>query len=108
MELGDALAWLDGHQNLERMLADTAPGPPRPGPHAPAGRRPRRSPERPSPVIHVTGTNGKTSTARALTQLLMAKGLTRRHLHQSPPGADQRADLPPTASPSATPIWPRC
>lgn len=32
-------------------------------------------PERSAPVIHVTGTNGKTSTARCLTSLLMAKGL---------------------------------
>jgi hypothetical protein len=28
LSLGDALAWLDGHQNLERMLADTRPAPP--------------------------------------------------------------------------------
>jgi len=33
-------------------------------------------PERAAPVLHLTGTNGKTSTARALTTLLMAKGLT--------------------------------
>ncbi len=32
-------------------------------------------PRRPRPAIHVTGTNGKTSTARALTALLTAKGL---------------------------------
>jgi dihydrofolate synthase / folylpolyglutamate synthase len=32
-------------------------------------------PEQAAPVIHVTGTNGKTSTARALTALLTAKGL---------------------------------
>src|SRR5579859_1536032 len=32
-------------------------------------------PERVAPVIHVTGTNGKTSTARCLTSLLAAKGL---------------------------------
>ncbi len=32
-------------------------------------------PERSAPVIHVTGTNGKTSTARCLTSLLTAKGL---------------------------------
>ena len=32
-------------------------------------------PEAASPVIHVTGTNGKTSTARCLTSLLTAKGL---------------------------------
>jgi dihydrofolate synthase/folylpolyglutamate synthase len=74
-ELGDALAWLDRHQNLERMLADqrtTLPDP----------ERMRRlvdvlgHPETAAPVIHVTGTNGKTSTARAVTALLMAKGLS--------------------------------
>jgi dihydrofolate synthase/folylpolyglutamate synthase len=32
-------------------------------------------PEQAAPVLHVTGTNGKTSTARALTSLLTAKGL---------------------------------
>jgi dihydrofolate synthase/folylpolyglutamate synthase len=32
-------------------------------------------PEETAPVVHVTGTNGKTSTARALTSLLTAKGL---------------------------------
>jgi dihydrofolate synthase/folylpolyglutamate synthase len=32
-------------------------------------------PERAAPVIHLTGTNGKTSTARAVTSLLSAKGL---------------------------------
>jgi dihydrofolate synthase / folylpolyglutamate synthase len=75
MDLGDALAWLDSHQNLERMLADvnrTLPDP----------ARMRRlmtilgDPQAAYPVIHVTGTNGKTSTARAATTLLMAKGLS--------------------------------
>ena len=75
MDLGDALAWLDSHQNLERMLADTNRPPPDLG-------RMRRfmdilgDPQRDYPVIHLTGTNGKTSTARAITTILMAKGLT--------------------------------
>lgn len=75
MQLGDALAWLDAHQNLERMLA-TSPAP------APDLERMRRlvgalgDPQATYPVIHVTGTNGKTSTARSITQLLMAKGLS--------------------------------
>jgi dihydrofolate synthase/folylpolyglutamate synthase len=75
MDLGDALAWLDSHQNLERMLADANRPPPDPA-------RMRRlmhilgDPQRSYPVLHVTGTNGKTSTARALTTLLMAKGLS--------------------------------
>jgi dihydrofolate synthase/folylpolyglutamate synthase len=75
MDLGDALAWLDSHQNLERMLADTNRPPPDLG-------RMRRlmdilgDPQDAYPVIHLTGTNGKTSTARAITTLLMAKGLS--------------------------------
>jgi dihydrofolate synthase/folylpolyglutamate synthase len=32
-------------------------------------------PQKQYPVIHITGTNGKTSTARIITQLLMSKGL---------------------------------
>ncbi len=75
MELGDALEWLDRHQNLERMLADHRLA-------VPTLDRMRRlmdvmaEPQRQYPVLHVTGTNGKTSTARFLTALLMAKGLT--------------------------------
>jgi dihydrofolate synthase / folylpolyglutamate synthase len=75
MELGDSLAWLDSHQNLERMLADTRLAVPDPN-------RMRRlmdvmdDPQRAAPVLHLTGTNGKTSTARALTTVLMAKGLS--------------------------------
>jgi dihydrofolate synthase/folylpolyglutamate synthase len=33
-------------------------------------------PQGSQPVIHITGTNGKTSTARALSQLLISKGLS--------------------------------
>jgi dihydrofolate synthase/folylpolyglutamate synthase len=75
MELGDALAWLDRHQNLERMLSDIRTAVPDPS-------RMRRlvdvlgNPESACPAIHITGTNGKTSTSRAVTALLMAKGLT--------------------------------
>jgi dihydrofolate synthase/folylpolyglutamate synthase len=75
MELGDALQWLDRHQNLERMLADQRQALPDPS-------RMRRlmhvmgDPESAAPVVHLTGTNGKTSTARALTTLLITKGLT--------------------------------
>lgn len=75
MNFGEALAWLDRHQNLERMLGD-------PGLRAPKPERMRRfmyrlgNPERSEPVLHLTGTNGKTSTARALSQLLVSMGLT--------------------------------
>lgn len=59
---------------MERMLADTRTA-------APTLERMRAvvdvlgHPETAAPVIHVTGTNGKTSTARCLTSLLTAKGL---------------------------------
>lgn len=75
MDLGDALAWLDSHQNLERMLADAR----RPPPNLARMRRlvgVLGDPQDAYPVIHLTGTNGKTSTAKALTTLLMSKGLT--------------------------------
>ena len=74
LSLGDALAWLDSHQNMERMLADSRRDQPDLG-------RMRTvvdvlgHPEASAPAIHVTGTNGKTSTARCLTSLLTAKGL---------------------------------
>jgi dihydrofolate synthase/folylpolyglutamate synthase len=75
MNLGDALAWLDRHQNLERILADERLRAPRP-------ERVRAlvdlmdDPQDKQPAVHVTGTNGKTSTARAVSQLLIFKGLT--------------------------------
>ena len=75
MNLGDALAWLDRHQNLERILADTRLRAPRPE-RVRALVRLMDDPQDAQPAVHVTGTNGKTSTARALTQLFMFKGLT--------------------------------
>ena len=73
-----ARAWLDGHVNLE-----TGVGAPRV-----SGRAARRrssasavllpylgSPEIEFPAIHITGTNGKTTTARMIAQLLDALGL---------------------------------
>ena len=74
MNLGDALAWLDRHQDLERILADRRLQTPNP-------ERMRRlahligDPQDAQPVVHLTGTNGKTSTARALSQLFMSTGL---------------------------------
>ena len=68
------LAWLDSHQNMERMLADAR----RPPPDMVTMRALADvlgHPETASPALHVTGTNGKTSTARCLTALLDAKGL---------------------------------
>ncbi|MDQ6782618.1 MAG: Mur ligase family protein [Actinomycetota bacterium] len=75
VDLGDALAWLDRHQNLERMLADRSRAIPDPARMAQL-MAVLGDPQAAAPVIHVTGTNGKTSTARAIAQLLSAKGLS--------------------------------
>jgi dihydrofolate synthase/folylpolyglutamate synthase len=73
----DAHAWLDGHVNLE-----TGVGVPRSRPRgAPTLERISTllrylgSPEEEFPAIHITGTNGKGSTARMISQLLVALGL---------------------------------
>jgi dihydrofolate synthase/folylpolyglutamate synthase len=72
--LADALAYLDEHVNLEAVSARRVA--------APTLDRIRRltdvmaEPQRQYPVLHLTGTNGKTSTARILTGLLQAKGLS--------------------------------
>ena len=77
MKIDQALAWLDGHINLERIA--------RPGrrrTHTPnldgitALTHLMGDPQHQYPVLHLTGTNGKTSTARLLTDLLVASGLS--------------------------------
>lgn len=73
------MAWLEQHINLERSssarLADGKVAPPN-------LERMRHlvellgSPQIEYPVVHVTGTNGKTSTARMVTELLKGQGLS--------------------------------
>ena len=70
----EARAGLDAHVNLEAIAkGETA---------APTLERMQRlvelmaDPQHQYPVLHLTGTNGKTSTARILTRLLEAMGLT--------------------------------
>ncbi len=74
MDLDGALAYLDEHVNLETDVSARA-----------ASKRLDRvarlvelmgDPQRTYPVVHLTGTNGKGSTARILTSLLVAKGLS--------------------------------
>src|SRR4051794_23405060 len=74
MDLDGALAYLDDHVNLETDVSARA-----------ASKRLDRvarltelmgDPQRTYPVVHLTGTNGKGSTARILTSLLVAKGLS--------------------------------
>src|SRR5947209_669198 len=74
MDLAGALAYFDDHVNLETDASARA-----------ASKRLDRvgrlvelmgEPQRAYPVVHLTGTNGKGSTARMLTSLLVAKGLS--------------------------------
>ena len=63
------------------------------------------------PVIHVTGSNGKTSVARMATSLLVAHGL-RVGTFISPhlENIEERSTasrLPPRSSPRQLPSWPR-
>jgi len=70
----DLVAWLDGHTNFELAMPTRLA--------APTLRRMEAlcrllgDPELAYPVVHLTGTNGKGSTAKILSELLGAKGLT--------------------------------
>jgi len=70
----EAVAWLDEHTNYEVSMPTRL--------RAPSLERIRElcrllgDPERACPVVHITGTNGKGSTAQILTRLFMANGLT--------------------------------
>jgi dihydrofolate synthase / folylpolyglutamate synthase len=70
----EALRYLDDHTDLERLVAGTW--------EAPTLDRMRSlaellaDPQHAQPVIHVSGTNGKGSTSRLLTQLLGAHNLS--------------------------------
>ncbi|HET9731258.1 MAG TPA: folylpolyglutamate synthase/dihydrofolate synthase family protein [Acidimicrobiales bacterium] len=74
MDYPEAITWLESHVNLEAVLA---------GRHsAPSLARMRElvalmgDPQHSYPVIHITGTNGKGSTARLVTALLRASNLS--------------------------------
>ncbi len=76
---GDGLAWLDDHVNLEAL--NTPVGETRRVAHPTLTRIEALtallgSPQLDLPVIHVTGTNGKTSVARLTTELLVEQGLS--------------------------------
>ncbi|MGH9243803.1 MAG: bifunctional folylpolyglutamate synthase/dihydrofolate synthase [Acidimicrobiales bacterium] len=76
MDLAASLAWLDSHINLEKMAATAGRA------HGLSLDKMRRlvdvlgDPHRAYPVVHITGTNGKGSTARMITGLLAESGLT--------------------------------
>jgi dihydrofolate synthase/folylpolyglutamate synthase len=79
LDIEDAQAWLDAHVNLEST--GLPPGADRRA-TAPTLKRIESlvrllgSPNELYPVIHLTGTNGKTSVARMTTALLEASGLS--------------------------------
>ena len=74
LEFAEALAYLERHTNLEAIAAGTVA--------TPSTERIRElvgvmgDPQLAYPVLHLTGTNGKGSTARLLTALLVTHGLS--------------------------------
>ena len=75
--LGEVLAWLDRHINLEAIERGVAGRAAKPTLERIAALTAAMGdPERSFPCIHITGTNGKTSTARLCTALVMAQGLS--------------------------------
>lgn len=80
MNPGEALAWLDAHVNLETGVGIPSGVDRRK--HAPTLARIRRlvellgSPQLSYPAIHLTGTNGKTSVARMISDLLVHLGVS--------------------------------
>jgi dihydrofolate synthase / folylpolyglutamate synthase len=72
ISLGDTLAWLDKHTNLERGGALRRPSLDRMRPLVEL----LGSPQLDFEVIHVTGTNGKTTTASMIARLLATHGLS--------------------------------
>jgi dihydrofolate synthase / folylpolyglutamate synthase len=79
LDIGAARAWLDAHVNLEST--GLPPGADRRATAPTLARieamvRLLGSPQESYPVIHLTGTNGKTSVARMTSALLEASGLS--------------------------------
>lgn len=69
MNPSEARTWLDGHVDLEREGSDAPPPPPTLD-RMRAVTELLGSPQLEYPSVHVTGTNGKTSTARMISSLL--------------------------------------
>ena len=73
MDYVGALAYLAEHSNYDDTGRITSPL--RPSASS-ASWRVMGDPQQAAPVIHITGTNGKGSTAQIVTRLLVAQGLT--------------------------------
>ncbi len=71
MDYRDALAYLDDHASYEKTGRITAPS----LDHITRLCAAMGDPQHAYPVIHITGTNGKGSTAQMITRLLCAQGL---------------------------------
>ena len=71
MNYADAVAYLDAHASYEKTGRVTSPT------LEPITRlcAAMGDPQHAYPVIHITGTNGKGSTAQMITRLLVAMGL---------------------------------
>ena len=74
-DLPEALAWLDAHIDFESTMPTPA-RPAHPRPDARALPACWAIPQQAYPSVHITGTNGKGSTAAMATALLGAQGLT--------------------------------
>ena len=98
--LAEALAWLDGHIDFESTMPSRR--------SLPTLERMRElvallgDPQLAYPSIHLTGTNGKGSTAAMATAAARRHGARRRDLHQPEPVPGQRAARRGTASRSTT------
>lgn len=75
--MGDVLAWLDRHINLEAIERGRAGAAAHPTLERIANLASAiDNPERAYPIVHITGTNGKGSTTRIASALLRADGLS--------------------------------
>src|SRR4051812_1614443 len=72
--MAEAQAWLDDHINLEALVTGRRQAPTLDRMIEISGLM--GDPQHAYPVLHLTGTNGKGSTARILTGLLVAQGLS--------------------------------
>jgi dihydrofolate synthase/folylpolyglutamate synthase len=72
MTYDDALRYLDEHATYEKTGRIESPS----LDHIAALCRAMGEPQHAAPVIHITGTNGKGSTAQMISRLLVASGLT--------------------------------